>query len=110
MMLPNRQSAFVPEAKLSEYLISETHAVGKAKAKFLRILGYDEDNLDLLADGLIKIPNTQEINQKISSKHGTKYVISGLLPTLVGKTVKIKTIWIINKDENVPRFITAYPN
>ncbi len=33
MKLPNSENAYVPESKLSDYLLSEKHAVGKAKAK-----------------------------------------------------------------------------
>lgn len=110
MMLPNRQSAIVPEKKLKEYLLSDTHAVGKAKAKFFRMLGFDDENLDLLANRLIDIANSEVVNQRISSKHGTKFVITGSLKTPLGRSVRIKTIWIINQGKSAPVFVTAYPD
>ena len=45
MQLPNRLQAYIPSEKLSAYLLSETHAVGKAKATFFRALGFNETNI-----------------------------------------------------------------
>lgn len=39
MKLPRNREAIVPELKLTDYLLSETHPVGRAKAKFFRALG-----------------------------------------------------------------------
>ncbi len=33
MLLPNRDKAYIPEAKLVDYLLSETQAIGKSKAQ-----------------------------------------------------------------------------
>lgn len=46
-MLPNAEDAYIPWEKLTDYLLSETHAVGKAKARFFRAHGYNENNLHL---------------------------------------------------------------
>jgi len=45
MRLPNGTNAYVPREKLVEYLLSETHAVGKSKARFFRGFGFDETNV-----------------------------------------------------------------
>lgn len=110
MKLPNRESAYVPQSKLKDYLLSETHMVGRSKAKFFRIFGFDETNLDVLEQSLITIAQTQEVKEQVSSIHGEKYVIDGTLMTPTGSTIKIETVWIINKDQDKPRFITAYSN
>ena len=62
-MLPNHEQAYVPEPKLKEYLLSETHAVGKAKAKYFRSIGYTEVNADDLANALLMIAKSNEIAQ-----------------------------------------------
>lgn len=110
MKLPNRESAYVPQSKLKDYLLSETHMVGRSKAKFFRIFGFDETNLDVLEQSLITIAQTQEVKEQVSSIHGEKYVIDGTLMTPTGSTINIETVGIINKDQDKPRFITAYPN
>lgn len=110
MKLPNREKAFIQPAKLIDYLLSETHAVGRAKAKFLRLFGFDETNVDLLAQGLLTIARTQEVMSATSSPHGTKYVIDGSLQTPTGGLINLRTVWIIDKGQNSPRFVTAIPN
>jgi len=107
MKLPNRESAYVPTSKLKDYLLSETHVAGKSKAKFFRLLGFNENNVNYLEKGLIDIAQTQEIKEEVSSPHGRKYVIDGNLLT-PNKPVRIRTIWIIDKGKKAPRFITAY--
>lgn len=42
MKLENKEYAYIPLAKLLDYLLSETHPVGKSKAKYLRSLGFNE--------------------------------------------------------------------
>jgi len=37
--MPNYEKAYVPKHKLSNYLLSGTHAVGKAKARYSRSPG-----------------------------------------------------------------------
>lgn len=108
--LPHRKNAYIPKEKLENYLLSETHAVGKSKAKFFRLVGYHETNLDELSDGLLAIAGTEEVKERISSPHGIKYVIEGTLSTPSGRVIKVQTIWIIETETNQPRFVTAYPN
>ena len=55
MKLPNSENAYVPESKLSDYLLSEKHAVGKAKAKYFRSLGYTVKNVKRLQADLLVI-------------------------------------------------------
>ncbi len=109
MELPNREKAYIPLSKLKDYLLSETHSVGKSKAKLLRSLGFNETNVDLLKQGLISIAHSGDVKEAISSLHGVKYIINGLLKTPDGGSIKMRTIWIIDKGHERPRFVTAYP-
>jgi hypothetical protein len=109
MQLPNREKAYIPISKLKDYLLSETHSVGKSKAKFLRAVGFNDTNTHLLKQGLINIAHSQDIKETILSSHGVKYIIDGLLQTAAGESVKMRTVWIIDRDQGCPRFVTAYP-
>ncbi|MFB2971704.1 DUF6883 domain-containing protein [Aerosakkonema sp. BLCC-F183] len=109
MPLPNPENAFIQPAKLAGYLLSETHSVGKSKAKFFRELGFNEDNVDILEQELLKIARFQEISETIATTHGTKYVIVGTINTPSGKAVSILTVWIIDAGQENPRFVTARP-
>ena len=52
--------------------------------------------------------NTQVADSE-RSLYGTKYMIDGVLDTPNGVMIRIRTIWIIEKGQETPRFITAYP-
>jgi len=110
MKLPNRENAYIPLSKLKNYLLSETHVVGRTKAKFLRGFGFDDKNIDFLEQALLSIAQNQEIDEVVSSPHGTKYVIDGSLKTPIGISVNMKTIWIVDKGQDRPRFVTAIPS
>lgn len=109
MLLPNRFQAYVPFEKLIAYLLSETHAVGKAKATFFRALGFNEANMYLLEYGLLTLAHSTPAQEVIPSPHGVKYVIEGILETPRGTAPRIRTVWILEPGETAPRFVTAYP-
>ncbi len=109
MKLPNNEKAYIPPAKLIDYLLSETHSVGKAKAKLLRSVGFDEANVKMLKEGLLEIAKTKDVVEVIRTPHGVKYVIDGDMATPVGLVIKMRTIWIIDNSQMRPRFVTAYP-
>lgn len=109
MELPNKNSAFVPSEKITEYLLSESHAVGKSKAKFFRSLGFIESNIKYLEQGLLHIASMGRVAETQKTSFGTKYVVDGMLETPKGATIQLRTVWIIETEQNSPRFITAYP-
>jgi hypothetical protein len=109
MYLPNRYQAYIPSAKLIDYLLSETHAVGRSKAKFFRLLGFEETTITLLEQGLLNIAQTELIAETVVSPHGSKYIIEGDLQAPIGSSVRIRTVWIIETGEDRARFVTAYP-
>lgn len=107
--LPNKEKACVPRHKVVNYLLSETHSVGKSKARFFRLLGFDENTASELEQGLVEIAQTGEVKESVRSPYGIKYVIDGYLKTPRGVSVRIRTIWIIEFPHQAPRFVTAYP-
>jgi hypothetical protein len=109
MQLPHRLQAYIPSEKLSAYLLSETHAVGKAKATFFRALGFNETNMHVLEHGLLSLARSAPVQEVVPSPHGVKYVIEGILETASGTAPRIRTVWILETGETNPRFVTAYP-
>ncbi len=107
--LPHVDKAYISPRKISDYLLSETHAVGKAKAKFFRALGYNEATSEQLKQGILDIAQTENVAEKKESPYGMKYVVDGTLQTPRGVMVTIRTVWIIDTGEDVPRFVTAHP-
>jgi hypothetical protein len=109
MQLPNRFQAYIPSQKLSAYLLSETHAVGKAKAAFFRALGFNETTIPLLEHGLLALAYSTPVQDVVPSPHGVKYIIEGVLEAPSGASPRIRTVWILENGETHPRFVTAYP-
>jgi hypothetical protein len=46
----------------------------------------------------------------METRHGKKYIIDGDIKTQGGKTPVVRTVWIIETGETVPRLVTAYPH
>ena len=109
MLLANKEKAFIELPKLTDYLLSESHAVGKSKAKFFRELGFSQDNVAILEQELLKLAYFQDITETITTVHGIKYVIVGIINSPSGKIVNILTVWIIDIGQENPRFVTARP-
>jgi hypothetical protein len=109
MRLPNGANAYVPREKLVDYLLSETHAVGKSKARFFRGFGFDETNVTQLEQALLTIARRENVRDVNTSSHGVKYVIDGSIQTPNGAIVRIRTVWIIETEQDKPRFVTAHP-
>src|SRR3989338_7247575 len=108
MKLPDENRAFIPKTKLIDYVLSETHATGKFKAKFFRNLGFDETNIKLFEKNIRKMIKLSEVKSTNTSIYGVKHVIEGKINTPVRNNVIVRTIWII-ENKKVPRFITIYP-
>ena len=108
MRVPNADFAVAEEQKVKSYLLSSSHPVGRYKARFFRSLGYDQDGWKRLASDLRAIL-ANEVSESVEIEFGTKYVVPGQLTGSGGTAANILTVWIILTDEDVPRFVTAYP-
>jgi hypothetical protein len=109
MKLPGNQDAVVQDGKLAAYLLSDTHPVGKAKAKYFRSLGYSIANADQLKDDLIAITTSNEITETIDTPFGTKYVVDGNIISPTGIRAMVRTIWVFERGGVCPHLVTAYP-
>lgn len=109
MFLPNRHEAFIPPAKLFEYLLSSTHAVGKSKSKFFAQFGFNLVNAGLLESGLLAIAHTEQVLDVINTPYGIKYILDGRLLSPTGSIIRVRTVWLVELDSRQPRFVTAHP-
>ena len=109
MKLPRGDDAAVSLRKLTDYLLSETHPVGSSKAAFFRNLGFNDDNVRRLENGLLAIARNEDVVSVASSPHGEKYVVDGLIDAPRGGAIAVRTVWIIESNQTPPRFVTAYP-
>ena len=110
MKLPDAAHAFVPLAKIKDYLLSETHVVGRAKAAFFYELGFTRERPEDLRRALLDVARRGDIAEVVRTPYGTKYVVDGLLLAPTGERVKVRTVWIVERGDFRPRLVTAYPH
>lgn len=109
MRIPNAEEAFIPPSKLFDYLLSPSHPEGGAKAAFYEAVGYTKDNVDELEEQLLAIARDNDVDREFKFEFGEKYLIKGILQRKLGEGIPLLTIWVIDKGQTAPRFITAYP-
>ena len=77
MHLPNIDEAYVPEPKLSGYLLAADHPSGRSKALFFNDLGFRKDQPDVLRRALLQYAADNAVSSVQLTHFGTKYLIEG---------------------------------
>jgi hypothetical protein len=109
MKLPNAEDAVISQQKLTDYLLSKGHPVGRWKARFFRSLGFGDEHVDALKDALMIIAKNGEVGAVIPSDYGTKYVVEGWIEAPDGHRALVRTVWVIEAGEGRPKLVTVYP-
>lgn len=108
MKLPNGASARVNFEKLTGYLLSEAHPLGRSNARFFRQLGFSVEQPEALLAELVKLARLREVVDQALGQYGTKYVIDGDITGRLGQA-RVRTVWIIPRGSAAPQLVTAYP-
>lgn len=94
---------------MRDYLLNEAHPDGYGKTEFFTALGFKREAWDKLADALRQIARDLPVTKSMTSIHGHKYIVDGLLQAPSGRTAMVRTVWIVDTGRDTPRLITAYP-
>jgi hypothetical protein len=108
-MLPHADQALVDEAKICDYLLSDTHPVGRFKASVFRSLGYTVESWRRLRDDLLHHGQTGTVQRIEMSAYGMKVVIGATLKGPNGASRPFRTVWLIHDQSRQPRLVTAFP-
>ena len=108
MELPNRHLAYVPEAKITRYLLDLNHPDGWGKAQEFRKRGYDDSNVATMITDLIGVAQTQPVSEVVTTQYGIKYVIYGVIQPPIGEDLLILSVWQIDRGRSAPRLLSAY--
>lgn len=109
MNLPRADVVEIPEAKVAEYLLSTTHREGRHKAAFFLAHGFSATAWNELAAALRQHAANHPVAKVEESPFGKRYVVEGIMETPDGRTPNLRTVWFIDLDAEIPRFVTAYP-
>jgi len=108
MRLSTDDAIIAPE-KLRDYILSPTHSDGCAKATYLGMLGYVQNDWEQLESDLRQQVLSCDAQPGRPSPYGKKYEIVAQLTGPNGKTAWVRTIWIVVHGETAPRFVTLIP-
>jgi len=99
----------VEREKVVDYLLNQTHPENGGKATFFERLGFRGADWENFALALKLVGTQGNLVGKTESPHGRKYVIVGKMGLPPGRTAMVQTIWIVDKGEQAPRLVKAYP-
>jgi hypothetical protein len=107
--LPHADQAIIDPRKVTSYLLDAMHPVGGPKAAFFAGCGFRADDPAVLISALLEHGRAHEAIDLPSTVHGAKYAVVGMLRSPDSTNPTIRTIWIIDAGQAVPRFVTAVP-
>jgi len=106
--VPNSEQDVIEERKLRDYFPSSSHPIGRFKAAFFAGLGYCQADWAKLEED-IRTQHLPHEAQESDGPYGRKYRIDAPLVGPNGKRAEVVTIWIVERGEGHPRFVTALP-
>lgn len=109
LSLPFAASAHIPERKITEYLLSESHPTGQEKARFFRSLGFRRASPEALRGALLDLARRGRVTNVAASRFGSKFAVEGYVIGIEGASAWIRTVWLLEPGSTRPRFLTAYP-
>ncbi len=109
MRLPNVEQAVVVPRKLTDYLLSLDHPRGRAKAAWFEGLGFDLDAWRVVADALLAHAQHHAVILRQETRFGIWYTLEGEFVARRNSVAPLRTVWFIETDSRLPRFVTAYP-
>ena len=93
MDLPNKDRVNVEPEKVRDYLLSEAHLDGYGKAEFFVAKGFRREAWYVLAEALRQVARENIVMKHMTSPHGQKYIVDGILRSPTGVTALVRTVW-----------------
>ena len=109
LSLPQAKGARVPRSKVVGYLLSDSHPVGSAKARYFRSRGYGVEAPEEFERSLLQLAGTGRVVSEERSEWGVKYVVEGEVVAPDGNPLVLTTVWMV-AEGGAPDLITAYPD
>jgi hypothetical protein len=107
MKLPNCDRAIVDIEKLRAYCLNPQHPRGRHKARVFASVGIRETDVEELRAAIVAAAGGAEARLGIANPYGQRYVVDFDL-IREGRTVRIRSTWIVRKGEDLPRLTSCY--
>lgn len=110
MKLPNAEHAVVSETKVVTYLLDAGHPDNGGKAAFFTRFGFKAEAPESFIQAMQQhAQNTAVALASPGYDGATLYALDGPMDTPLARTPKVRSIWVIERNQSFPRFVTAYP-
>ncbi len=107
-LLPNAEIAVVSLEKLRDYSLDPSHSAGKHKARvFKAALGMTQNDASRLKAMILQAILVNHATDQGANVHGNRYAVDFQALGL-DRTVTIRTAWIVDKGETIPRLTSSY--
>ena len=100
---------YVNPQKICDYLLNVNHSDGGPKARLLIGYGFDVNAADVLEAAIVNHAVSNDINKRVTTVFGEKYLVEGPLETPSGKKLPIRSVWVKQDKEEIAKFVTLYP-
>ncbi len=102
------ENTLIVPAKLTDYLLAFKKR--NDKSRWLSKLGYTIENWKVLEYDLRKQILSLDVVPTEKTEYGQLYEIKGKLTGPNGTSLSVCTIWIIETETGISKFITMYPD
>jgi hypothetical protein len=109
LKLPNANLAVIDKKKVVEYLLNREHPDNGGKADFFLGMGFYENDWEEFRSALRLLAVSASVTSTMESSHGKKYIVDGPINRPNGIERLVRSVWIVDAGETVPRLVTAYP-
>ena len=107
MKLPNGENAIVDIRKLLDYCLNTEHPRGRNKARVFAAVGIREVDAEELKTALLAAAAEAEAVLGVANAFGQRYIVDFEL-LRQGRSVTIRSTWIVRIGDNLPRLTSCY--
>lgn len=93
MRLPQYENVTIAQRKMTEYLLSLTHPIGRSKARYFLRHGFSLEAGQELADALKRHAAENDVVEILQTPRGVSYTVEGELATPSGDRPRLRVIW-----------------
>lgn len=106
-LIPDK--TYIDSRKLIDYLLNPAHPEGATKSQYLREMGYNQENYQILEADLRSQHLPLDVQPGKVSNYGVKYEIVAPLFGPNGEMRIVRSVWMIRKNDTFARLITLVP-
>ena len=107
-VLPNSEQAILEIRKIEDYCLNPEHPRGRHKARLFReTIGLGRRDSAWLRRALLDTIRTSDAVQLAADRYGVRWRVD-VLVSRHGRSVMVRTAWMVRIGEEIPRFVTCW--